>query len=210
MKRGLIALLLIASAVVAQEVTLPSPHEIVGPPRGSVLSGAELDAKTKDVASLLRCPTCQGLSIYDSPAAMAINMREQVRDLLTAGYQEDQILAYFEASYGEFVRLEPSLSGANWLVWTAPILLALLGAWFVVSVLRKREPAPVAVSERNPDNDPDLEPYILKVRELAWGSPGRIAPLDSKSVETATGREAVPTGPPENEPRSESNEGVGR
>ena len=204
MKRFLIAFLLIASAVSAQEVTLPSPHEIVGPPRGAALSGAELDAKTKEVASLLRCPTCQGLSIYDSPAAMAINMRERVRDLLRAGYQEDQILAYFEASYGEFVRLEPSLTGANWLVWTAPFLLALFGAWFVISILRKRQGSPVVASETlSPDDEAEIEPYILKVRELAWGWPGGIAPMDVKSGEN------VPAGPPNHEPRSEGDEGSG-
>ena len=47
-------------------------------------------------------------------------MSAQVRELLAAGYDEEQILAYFERSYGEFVRLEPPLRGVNWLVWLAP------------------------------------------------------------------------------------------
>ena len=50
-----------------------------------------------------------------------------MRELLAAGYDEEQILAYFERSYGEFVRLEPPLRGVNWLVWIAPVVGLLLG-----------------------------------------------------------------------------------
>ena len=32
-------------------------------------------------------------------------MKPQVRELVAAGYDQEQILAYFERSYGEFVRL---------------------------------------------------------------------------------------------------------
>ncbi|HVR42023.1 MAG TPA: cytochrome c-type biogenesis protein [Thermoanaerobaculia bacterium] len=161
---------LVAPALAAQEVRLPSPREIVGPPRGRPLSGAELQEKTREVASLLRCPVCQGLSIQDSPAPMAINMKRQVEELAAEGYDREQILAYFEASYGEFVRLNPAMRGMNWLVWIAPAILALAGAWAVRSVLRRGRAAAAAESaqpDAPPPPDPDLEPYLRKVRDLA-------------------------------------------
>lgn len=181
MKRALavlfLSLLAISPAALAQEVRTPAPEAIVGPPQGPPLAGAELEAKTKEVASLLRCPTCQGLSVFDSPATMAVNMKHQTRDLLARGYSKDQILNYFEASYGEFVRLNPKMTGVNWLVWLAPILLLAAGIWAIVGVLRKSkraEPAALAMPETTaPDAiDPELEPYILRVRELAYGWPG--------------------------------------
>ena len=79
----------------------------MGAPTGRRSRGAALDARTQEVAALLRCPVCQGLSVADSPVHAAQNMKAQVRDLLAAGYDQDQVLAYFERSYGEFVRLEP-------------------------------------------------------------------------------------------------------
>ncbi|MFL5389578.1 MAG: cytochrome c-type biogenesis protein CcmH, partial [Myxococcales bacterium] len=84
----------------------------MGRPAGTPLAGSQLDARTEEVAGLLRCPVCQGLSVADSPATMARNMKLEVRDKLAAGYDQEQILADFERSYGEFVRLRPPLRGA--------------------------------------------------------------------------------------------------
>ena len=191
MKRAfvlMLALLSISAALPAQEpgsspaasateIRTPSPSQVVGPPRGTPLAGAELEAKTKEVASVIRCPTCQGLSVFDSPAAMAINMKHQTRDLLAQGYTRDQILDYFEASYGEFVRLDPGMRGMNWLVWAAPLLLLAAGVWAIAGFLRRpgrraAAAAPTPVDAAPEAIDPELLPYVLRVRELAYGWPG--------------------------------------
>ena len=161
------------------------PRTIVGPPRGTPLTGDALETRTVEVAALLRCPVCQGLSVSDSPAEMAVNMKAQVREMLGRGYTEEQILEYFEGSYGEFVRLEPPLRGVNWLVWLAPGAGLLLGAAFVVRALRPRGvPArPVAAIPPVPTRttlpeDPDLAPYVLRARELAYGWPDGAPPSE--------------------------------
>jgi cytochrome c-type biogenesis protein CcmH len=138
-----LALFLFALPLVAQaprrsdEVKAPDPKWIVGDPAGAPRAGAELEKETARVASLLRCPVCQGLSVNDSPATMAQNMKRQVRDLMAKGYSEEQALIYFEKAYGEFVRLEPPMRGVNWLVWGAPVALLLVGGVFVFFMLRR-------------------------------------------------------------------------
>lgn len=178
MKRAaVLAALLAAGApggVLAQDAPAPlDPAPIVGAPKGPPLAGAALDAATHEVAAVLRCPVCQGLSVADSPTDLARNMKRQVREMLAAGYDREQALAYFEASYGEFVRLQPPLRGVNWLVWAAPALGLLAGGFVVARALRRSaapgEPRTVAAA---PVDDPALEPYLLRVRELAYGWPG--------------------------------------
>jgi cytochrome c-type biogenesis protein CcmH len=163
------------------------PEVLVGPPAGEALAGPPLDARTAEVSSLLRCPVCQGLSVADSPATMAVNMKAQVRDMLARGYTEDQILAYFEGSYGEFVRLEPPLRGVNWLVWLAPLGALVLGGFVVARVLRARGTAVAAAAESGAEDlptrgtlpdDPELARYVLRVRELAYGWPGGTPPVE--------------------------------
>jgi cytochrome c-type biogenesis protein CcmH len=176
------AISLAAPAVHPQEAAKPTagPRAVVGDPRGRPVPPAELDARTREVAALLRCPVCQGLSVADSPATMAQAMKDEVREMLAAGYDQDQILAYFERSYGEFVRLKPPLRGVNWLVWLAPGAALVLGLAFVSWALKRRSGAgapgaqpsgDVPAADALPD-DPELAPYVLKARELAYGWPG--------------------------------------
>ena len=167
-----------AAEAAAQE----DPREVVGNPKGAALSGAALDERTEEVGGLLRCPVCQGLSIADSPATMATKMKARVRELLAAGYDEEQILAYFERSYGEFVRLEPPRRGINWLVWLAPPI-ALLGGLVLVRRTLRRAASPAPAADAVPARDalpadPVLARHVLRVREVAYGWPGGIPPAD--------------------------------
>jgi cytochrome c-type biogenesis protein CcmH len=187
-----LALVLGAAPAPAQEPApgsppTPGPQALVGPPRGAPVQGAELDARTEEVAALLRCPVCQGLSVADSPSPMAQKMRVLVRELVAAGYDRDQILNYFEGSYGEFVRLRPALRGVNWLVWLAPLGGLLAGGVVVTWALRRgrragpppaAEPAEAPARDRLPE-DAELARYVLKVREQAYGWPGGVPPREA-------------------------------
>jgi cytochrome c-type biogenesis protein CcmH len=171
---------LAAAGAAAQERApdVANARQAVGAPARRPLSGPALDAETQRVSLLLRCPVCQGLSVAESPSSMALNMRAQVRELLAAGYDEEQVLRYFERSYGEFVRLNPPLRGVNWLVWLAPVAGLLLGVFVVRSVLVRKaasEPAPALA------DDPELLPYLRRVRELAYGWRDDIPPEAPRS-----------------------------
>jgi cytochrome c-type biogenesis protein CcmH len=124
---------------------------------------------------------CQGLSVADSPATMAVNMKAQVKDLLSQGYEQEQILAYFERSYGEFVRLRPPLRGVNWLVWLGPLAALGIGAWAVKRAFSARRVS--ADESSSPPPGPDTLPedealahFVLRVREQAYGWPGGRSP----------------------------------
>jgi cytochrome c-type biogenesis protein CcmH len=189
--RGLLTALALGLALSAwAQAPGDDPSSVVGAPRGPRLEGAALEARTKEVGALLRCPVCQGLSVADSPAEMAVSMRHQVRDLLAAGYDQEQILSYFERSYGEFVRLRPQLRGVNWLVWLAPALGLLAGAAIVGWALRgpraeasAAAPDPVAQGRDALPEDPTLHPYVLRIRERAYGWPGGVAPRSEAAPE---------------------------
>lgn len=184
----LLIFLLLAGLASAQEpdakpnVAAPDPTFVVGAPKGAPLSGAALEARVEEVGGLLRCPVCQGLSVADSPATMATNMKAEVRSLLAAGYDEDQVLSYFERSYGEFVRLRPPLRGVNWLVWLGPLFGLLAGGAVVRAALRRSPPAETASpgsalpGRDTLPEDRRLAAAVLLVRERAYGWPGGKAP----------------------------------
>ena len=169
MKKTFLALIVCVAAVsaFAQQAQAPDAQMVVGPPQGKPLTGAELDEKTHEVASLLRCPVCQGMSVADSPAEMAVNMKHQVNALLARGYTQEQILRYFEQSYGQFVLLKPKFQGVNTLVWVLPVLALAIGVVIVVSKMKKLEQAPTT-ENREPTTE-NNDPYLDQVRQLVGG-----------------------------------------
>jgi cytochrome c-type biogenesis protein CcmH len=172
---ALLALVALAGQMFAQtaaqakdaRLIVPDAEQLVGRPQGTPMSGQALFHRTAEVAALLRCPVCQGMSIADSPSEMAINMKAQVRELLARGYTEKQILHYFELSYGQFVLLEPKFEGVTAMVWVLPILVLLIGAAIVFVKVRKLErvPPPATVSKEAESDDP----YLARVRDLVSG-----------------------------------------
>ncbi len=143
---------------------------VLGPPEGGTLSESAVNELAADIAAKVRCPVCQGVSIADSPSGMATKMREQVRDLVAKGYSEEQVISYFERSYGEFVRLEPRLRGLNVMLWILPGLVLLGGAWFVfrkANQPRLAAATPGSAPQGAPtpkDVDPELAKYLERIR----------------------------------------------
>ncbi len=88
------------------------------------------DEAVRRVASQLRCVVCQNLSVADSPSEMARQMRDLIRERLAQGESDEQVIRYFEARYGPWVRLSPT----NWLVWVLPFAGLFLGLGVVLLV----------------------------------------------------------------------------
>ena len=105
-----------------------------------------LEAKTKTVASELRCPVCQGLSIQDSPSELAQQMRTVVKERLATGQSEQDVKDYFISKYGEWILLEPQAHGFNLLVYALPALLVVGGAGLIVLLVKRWTAAPSAVA----------------------------------------------------------------
>ncbi|MFQ5916122.1 MAG: cytochrome c-type biogenesis protein CcmH [Nitrospinota bacterium] len=124
----------------------------------SSLSAASLEEQVQQVAAELRCPVCQGLSVADSPAKMAEQMRGLVRERLEAGESPEAVKAYFVERYGEWILLTPKQEGFNLLVWVLPFLGLGGGAVGVFLVLRRwRQRTPTAPASVDPA-------YLEKVR----------------------------------------------
>jgi len=108
--------------------------------------GRSLDDRARAIDAQLRCPTCQGLSIQDSPATSAMQMRALVREQLSAGASDGAVRAFFVARYGRWILLDPPVAGPDLALWFAPALFVTAGAFLVVR--RTRRPAPRGVPSR--------------------------------------------------------------
>jgi cytochrome c-type biogenesis protein CcmH len=101
-----------------------------------------LEARMMQLASELRCLVCQNQTIADSHAALAVDLRQQVREMLASGQSDQQITQYMTARYGDFVLYRPPFNAATVLLWVGPSAMAVGGLLALVLVLRRRNRLP--------------------------------------------------------------------
>jgi cytochrome c-type biogenesis protein CcmH len=133
MRRPLIwvGLAVLAAAAALGAVALRGP----APPRGQA-------DQAHEIAASLRCPVCNDLSVADSPAPLAKQMRETIDRDLRAGKSADQIRAEFVAAYGESILLAPPGRGIGLVAWLAPAVLLAAGLTVALATLRRWRPHP--------------------------------------------------------------------
>lgn len=127
---------------------VPSALTAPGSPQDSIL-----DAETKQVASQLRCPVCQGLSLQDSPSDLARQMRALVHDQLAAGRTPEQVKQYFISKYGEWILLQPEAHGFNLVAYILPAFVLLAGVVLVGTLARRWTRTPAVVDAPAADAD---------------------------------------------------------
>ncbi len=114
----------------------PLPALAVNP--DEMLADPVLEARARELSVRLRCLVCQNQSIDDSDADLARDLRILVRERLTAGDDNEQVLDYLVARYGEFVLLRPRVTAQTYLLWGTPVILLVIGGLVLVSSQRKR------------------------------------------------------------------------
>lgn len=105
-----------------------------------------LEPRLNRLAAELRCLVCQNQSLADSHAELAIDLKNQVRDMMRAGKSDDEIKTYLTERYGDFVLYRPPMRATTWLLWAGPFVLLVGGGLVLVRVLRRRQ-ASLAASE---------------------------------------------------------------
>jgi len=145
-------------------------------------AAVDIDERTREIATELRCVVCQNLSVADSPSEMAQQMRAIVREQVQAGKTTEQIKEFFVSKYGEWVLLRPRTSGFSALLWILPYVVLAIGVlaalWFIHHwTAKKRQPETLPVPDaavHQADNDllrqdflfPDIEDETQRAQLL--------------------------------------------
>ena len=119
-------------------LALLSPGSAFAVQPDEVLSDPALEARARVLSKELRCMVCQNQSIDDSAAPLARDLRVLVRERLTGGDSDQQVLDFLVARYGEFVLLKPRFAWHTALLWLGPPGLLIGGALALLLAARRR------------------------------------------------------------------------
>lgn len=106
---------------------------------GLVATGTSAEDRVEQIGSLIKCPVCQGESIGDSPATMAVDMMALVEERVAAGASDEAVINELLGSFSGAVLLDPPASGSTLLLWLAPLAALVIG--MTVILWWKRHPA---------------------------------------------------------------------
>lgn len=84
--------------------------------------------RAHELATELRCPDCEALSVADSSTSSARAIRADLARRTAAGQSDAQIRQVYIDRYGDSILLKPSGSGLGLLVWGLPVVALAVGA----------------------------------------------------------------------------------
>jgi len=129
--------------------------------------GQVTDDQVNAVAKRLNCPVCENVPLDVCETQACSQWRDLIRQKLGAGETPQQIINYFQATYGDRVLQEPPRQGFTALVWILPIVGLLAGLAILVVVLRRMTARPAAVPVETPSVSESADEYRQRLeREL--------------------------------------------
>ncbi len=94
-------------------------------------AGEDERARYEQLVAELRCPKCLNSNLAGSDAPIAADLRAEIYQQISSGSNDDQIIDFMTARYGDFILYRPPLNAGTVLLWFGPLAL-LLGGLFVL------------------------------------------------------------------------------
>ena len=156
------------------------------------------EAEAQAIDRQIMCPVCPAESIDQAQVPIARQMRQIVRDQLTQGASQAEILEFFAERYGPDILASPPKSGFNLLAWVFPVVGmagALIAGWLVIRSMAARR---LVSLEPSAYRQSDLEPFLALVDADIGLEPSNPTSDEGQPTVEAQGEESRREGGPPN------------
>jgi cytochrome c-type biogenesis protein CcmH len=147
-------------ALIGLLISLAMPGAASAVQPDEMLKDPVLESRARDLSRELRCMVCQNQSIDDSEAPLARDLRLLVRERLTKGDSDQQVLSFLVSRYGEFVLLRPPLEWHTLLLWGGPPVALLAGIIGLFIMSRRRHKASAETDPLSSDEEKRLSTLV--------------------------------------------------
>jgi cytochrome c-type biogenesis protein CcmH len=147
-------------ALIGLLLSLATPGTAPAVQPDEMLKDSALESRARDLSRELRCMVCQNQSIDDSEAPLARDLRLLVRERLTKGDSDQQVLSFLVSRYGEFVLLRPPLEWHTLLLWGLPPAALAAGTIGLFIMSRRRRSVAAEADPLNRDEEQRLSTLV--------------------------------------------------
>tara|TARA_B000000475_G_scaffold232445_1_gene198681 strand:+ start:89 stop:562 length:474 start_codon:yes stop_codon:yes gene_type:complete len=102
-----------------------------------ILSDLELEGRAREISANIRCVVCQNEPIDSSNSGVARDLRILIRERLSAGDNNAEVLDFLVKRYGDFVLFKPPLKYTTYVLWFSPIIFLFFGTLILFRVFKK-------------------------------------------------------------------------
>lgn len=95
-------------------------------------------ARVTRLESMVRCPSCEDISVAQSSASSALAVRHEIAAGVARGESDTAILTSLEDAYGPSILLSPPTTGLGALLWAVPVGVAAVAVVVVARLARRR------------------------------------------------------------------------
>lgn len=100
-----------------------------------------VEARLNKLSKELRCLVCRNETLAESPAGLADDLRREIREQIKAGKSDQEIIAFLQARYGEYILYRPRVTPTTYLLWFGPFVLLLAGLAVLFRYIKHRRDA---------------------------------------------------------------------
>ena len=135
--------------------------------------GEVTDDDVNRVARELYCPVCENTPLDVCETQACEDWRQLIREKLTSGQNDQEIIGYFAEEYGERARATPTTRGLSLAIWIAPLVGAVVGVAYFARVLRRwlaqgatgEIPESVACQDDLVQSGPESDEYTARLEQ---------------------------------------------
>ena len=102
-----------------------------------ILENQKQELRARDISKNIRCMVCQNLSIDESSAPLAKDLRILIRNKIKDGKKDKEIYKFLTDRYGDFILLKPPLKLSTLALWILPFIFLAIGIFIVFSYNKK-------------------------------------------------------------------------
>jgi cytochrome c-type biogenesis protein CcmH len=96
-----------------------------------------VSSRINHLTHVVRCPSCEGLSVAQSNATSSLAIRHEIERKVRAGVSDSDILTSLQIRYGQRILLTPPSRGLGMVLWLVPLGAVAAGIVVVLRVSRR-------------------------------------------------------------------------